>query len=111
MAPSLSTLALDAAHGPLDAWFDRGLIEETGIFHPTAVAGLRLGARRLPRGSRVQRVCEAATVMALSVHVLHDLFCRRLDASFARYRRPGVLDVRDGMVPDPVGPAGGVAAL
>jgi asparagine synthase (glutamine-hydrolysing) len=98
MAPSLSTLGLDAPHGPLDDWFDRGLIEEAGIFNPTAVAAVRLGARRLPRGSRAQLVCEAATVMALSVHVLHDLFCRKLEGSLARYRRPGVVDVRDGAV-------------
>ena len=98
MAPSLSTLGLEARHGALDDWFDRGLIEDTGIFNPTAVSALRLGARRLPRGSRAQMVCEAATVMALSVHVLHDLFCRKLATSLARYRRPGVVDVREGAV-------------
>ena len=82
--------------GPIDAYLDRQLIEEAGVFNPTAVAGLRLGARLLPAGSRAQGVCEAATVMALSVHALYDLFCRGFRASLDRYRRPGAVDARGG---------------
>ena len=98
MAPSLSTLGLDQRPGPLDVYLDRRLVEEAGVFNPTAVAALRLGARLLPAGSRAQGVCEAATLMALSVHALYDLFCRGFRASLDRYRRPGVVDVRDGAV-------------
>jgi asparagine synthase (glutamine-hydrolysing) len=87
MAPSLSTLGLDTRESPLDAWLNRRLIEEAGIFNPTAVAALRLGARLLPRGSRAQLVCESATVLALSLHILYALFCRDFRGSLARYRR------------------------
>jgi hypothetical protein len=59
---------------------------------------LRLGARLLPAGTRAQAVCEAATVLALSVHVLFDLYCRRLGDSLARYRRPVIVDASDGVV-------------
>ena len=96
MAPSLSTLGLDRRRGALDAYLDRRLIEEAGVFNPTAVAALRLGARLLPAGSRTQGVCEAATVMALSVHTLYDLYCRNFRASLDRYRRPGEVDAKDG---------------
>ena len=98
LAPSLSTLGLDHRHNALDAYFDRRLVEETGLFNPTAVAALRLGARLLPRGSRAQSVCEAATVLALSVHAMYALFCRDFRGSLERHRRPGTVDVRDGEV-------------
>jgi asparagine synthase (glutamine-hydrolysing) len=99
MAPSLSTLGLDRRHGPLDRYFDRALIEEAGIFNPSAIAALRLGARILPAGTRAQAVCEAATVLALSVHVLFDLYCRRLRESLERYRCPARVEAGDGAVP------------
>jgi len=98
MAPSLSTLGLDRRHGVLEPYFDRALIEEAGIFNPSTVRLLWLGARRLPRGTRAQSVCEAAIVLALSVHVLYDLYGRRFGEYADRYRVPGGLDLAAGAV-------------
>lgn len=98
MAPSLSTLGLEARESPLDAYLERRLIDEAGVFNPRAVAALRLGARLLPRGSRAQMVCESAVILALSVHAIFALFCRDVRGSLARYGRPGAIDVRDGAV-------------
>jgi asparagine synthase (glutamine-hydrolysing) len=98
MAPSLSTLGLDRRHSALDPYFSGDLIEEAGVFSPAAVRTLRLAARLLPAGTRAQAVAEAATVLALSVHVLFDVYCRRLRASLDRYRRPGTIALADGAV-------------
>lgn len=98
MAPSLTTLGLDRRRSPLDEYFRADLVEDAGVFNPAAIAAMRLAARLLPAGTRAQAVAEAATVLALSVHVLFDLYCRRLRASLERYRRPGTLALADGEV-------------
>ncbi len=96
VAPSLLTLGMHRHHDLLDAYLTRHRVEETGIFNPSAVAAVRLGARLLPRQSRARAVCEAATVLALSVQTLFDLYCRDLRGSFARYRWPGTVDTAIG---------------
>ena len=92
LAPSLSTFALDRRNSPLDMYLTRQCTKEAGIFNPAAIAAVRLGARLLRAGSRPQAVCEAATVLAASVHALNEMYCGDFGAALVRYRRPGTID-------------------
>jgi asparagine synthase (glutamine-hydrolysing) len=83
LAPSTTALGLDRRRSSLDAWLDPRTVREAGIFNPATIWALRRLVRLAPPGSRVQAGAEAVIVFALSVHLLHDLFCR----DFANARR------------------------
>jgi hypothetical protein len=63
------------------------------------------GVRWLPRGSYYQAVCEGMAMMALSLHVLFDLFCRNFDRYAAQFTHPRLrYDLADGAVRCPPPP-------
>jgi asparagine synthase (glutamine-hydrolysing) len=83
LAPSTTALGLDRRRSPLDAWLDGRIVREAGIFNPATIWALRRLVRLATPGSRLHAGAEAVIVFALSVHLLHDLFCR----DFASARR------------------------
>jgi len=85
LAPSRECLALD--EGMADAYFDPARVRKVGIFNPRVLSLLRSDVSRLLPGSRWRRMRESLLTMALSVHMLHDLFFDGLDVSASRYAR------------------------
>ena len=88
LAPSGESLGLDKSNPHLEPYFDPSLIREAGIFDPTMLNLVRHGSRLLPRGSNARSLCEGMVTFALSLHILHDLFCRNFAASADRHAYP-----------------------
>jgi asparagine synthase (glutamine-hydrolysing) len=114
LAPSARALGLDRPGSPLAPYLAPGIVGEAGVFSPWAVALLRRVRARAREGSRLQTVTEAALVFALSLSVLHDLFCRDFAGAARRYAPdPTTFDVSAGCVEravSGVGPAFGVSS-
>lgn len=88
LAPSAESLGLDRPGNPLIATYlapDR--IREVGIFDPLRLKGILQGVRFLPKGSHYQVLCEMLTMGALSLHILHELFCRDFRGSAERFSK------------------------
>jgi asparagine synthase (glutamine-hydrolysing) len=99
MAPSARALGLDRPDSPLARYLDRGIVSEAGVFSPWAIALLRRVRARAREGSRLHAVTEAVLVFALSLSVLHDLFCRDFAGAARRYApAPATFDVSAGSV-------------
>jgi hypothetical protein len=76
-------------------WIDRaklaGLsparIREAGIFSPLMLSLLLRALRLFPKGSYRRRLCEMGAIEALSLHILHELFCTDFRGHCDRFAR------------------------
>lgn len=94
LAPSSESLGLDRPRNALiDTYLTSDRIRDAGIFDPHALKPILSGVRYLPKGSYYQSLLEAIAMAALSLHVLHDLFCRDFQNSADRFAGKG-LDYR-----------------
>lgn len=75
---------LDIRHWSLRT-LDR--IRDAGIFDPGGVKLILYGVRFLPKGSYHQVLYEGIAMGALSLHIIHDLFCRDFRGSAERFSR------------------------
>lgn len=88
LAPSTESLGLDRPGSPLlNTYLTPDRIRDVGIFDPVQVKLILYGVRFLPTGSYYQVLCEAIAMAALSLHILHDLFCRDFRSSAVRFSR------------------------
>ncbi len=90
LAPSRECLGLDKGNPMVDAYFESSHVREVGIFNPRVLTLLRSDASRLLGGTRWQRMREGLLTIALSVHMLHDLFFDGFDDNARRYARNGL---------------------
>ncbi len=60
-------------------------IQTVGVFRPLALTAVRKLLAVLPRGSYLYGICEGILVFALSLHIIHEMFCQDFAASAERY--------------------------
>jgi asparagine synthase (glutamine-hydrolysing) len=85
LSPTPELLGLHGRNPEFERYFSRAVTEEVGIFNPVLLRMVRRVIRFLPRGSYAYGVCEALLVFALSVHILHELFCTSFAESCRRF--------------------------
>ncbi len=86
LAPSAESLGLDQPRSELiNTYLTPERIRDAGIFDDRALKPVLYGIRYLPKGSYYHTLLEGIGMGALSLHVLHDLFCRNLKSSAAHF--------------------------
>ena len=68
-------------------YLDRRVIEECGIFSPARLRALKHAQPWLRKGSTSHVLCEGLLTFAISVHVLHELFCSNFMGSVQRFEK------------------------
>lgn len=81
LAPAAQTLGLDRSSPALDHYFSPRRVKETGIFDPLRIGIARQALKVLPSRLRLYQALEGALVLALSVQILDQLFCRDFASS------------------------------
>jgi asparagine synthase (glutamine-hydrolysing) len=81
MSPSIEVLGLHRSIPALEHYLSAETTRRVGVFRPGVLAGVRGMMRLLPRGAYLYGLCEGLIVFALSLHMIHDMFCE----SFPRY--------------------------
>lgn len=90
LTPSSESLGLHLPRNPLVAtYLTPERIRDAGIFDPARLKVVLYGVRHLPQGSYYQVLCEAIVMAALSLHILHDQFCRDFRGAADRYTKRG----------------------
>ncbi len=103
MAPSAENVGLFAGHPDIAPYLRADRARRAGIFDPLMLTLLRHAVRFLPPGTQQRGLLEALLIVALSVHVLHDLFVERFEDSLRRFARGRLdFDPRAGRVEVPV---------
>ena len=87
LAPPIDVLHLEPWRVLVDEYLTPARIREAGIFSPTMLSLLLRGMRLFPKGSYRRRLCEMGVIEALSLHILHELFCARFHAHCGRFAR------------------------
>ena len=82
-----ATLDLRNGKSPLNHYLDRRVTEECGIFNPARLRTLKHALPFLGKGSNRRVRCESLLTFAISVHALHELFCRNFKDSMQRFQR------------------------
>ena len=82
-----ATLDLQNGKSPLARYLDRRVIEECGIFSPARLRALKHAQPWLRKGSTSRVLCEGLLTFAISVHVLHELFCSNFMGSLQRFEK------------------------
>ena len=101
LAPTTSALGLDTTGPLVETYLSPRFVREAGIFEPQMLKLLRRALRILPKGSYYHSACEGALVLALSLHVLYDLFCKNFSSSAVSFSHPsrmGRLEARQARV-------------
>ena len=88
LAPSTETLELDRDSALLATYLAPELIREVGVFNPSLLRLLPRALRLLPPGSFYHGLYEGVLVLALSLHVIYDLFCKNYPAYAQRFAGP-----------------------
>ena len=90
MSPSPEVLGLDDKNPLFHEYLTPRKVNEVGVFRPAALAALRKLLSLLPRGSYAYGLCEGVTIFSLSLHMLHEMFCK----SFSTYTDRFALSAR-----------------
>jgi asparagine synthase (glutamine-hydrolysing) len=88
LAPSGESLGLGKSNPHLESYFDPKFVREVGIFDPTMLNLVRHASKFLPKGGFHRSLCEGIVTFALSLHILHGLFCQDFAANADRYAWP-----------------------
>lgn len=75
LSPSPEVLGLFGRSELLDQYLSPRAARDVGVIHPWAPALVRGAMRWLPRGSYFYGLLEGALIFALSLHILHRMFC------------------------------------
>jgi asparagine synthase (glutamine-hydrolysing) len=81
VAPTAETLGLTAGRDLGERYLSREVTRRIGIFDPTLIWMALRAISILPRRTHLYALTETALTMALSVHVLHDIFVDRFRAA------------------------------
>jgi asparagine synthase (glutamine-hydrolysing) len=94
LSPSAEVLGLHRRNPVFDYYLSEEVIRRAGVFRPAAITAARRMLRLLPRRSYVYGLFEGMIVFALSLHMLHDMFCERFRASAEEYSHPSRPPIR-----------------
>ena len=94
LSPSAEVLGLHRRNPMIDYFLSAEVARRVGVFRPAALAVARRILRLLPRRSYAYGICEGLIVFALSLHMLHEMFCESFGRYAERYSRPGQRPIR-----------------
>lgn len=89
LSPSVEVLGLHRHNPMFEHYLSADVTRQVGVFRPAVLTAVRRMMRLLPRSSYLYGVCEAMVVYALSLHMLHDMFCKSFRPYADRYSRVG----------------------
>lgn len=84
-APTLDTLGFNQQSTLFDSYLSNENIKEVGIFDVHAINILKKLIQLLPKQTELYLLCEMLFTTVLSLHIIHDLFCKNLEHSVSRF--------------------------
>jgi asparagine synthase (glutamine-hydrolysing) len=88
LSPSPEVLGLFGRSALMDEYLSARSVREIGVLHPWAPWLVRNAMRVLPRGSYFYGLLEGALIFALSLHILHRMFCTSFQEFADRFAPP-----------------------
>lgn len=64
---------------PLDQYLQGDIVRQVGVFDPVKVGLIRRALPFIPKHSYQFTIAEALPIGAASLHIVNDLFCRKVD--------------------------------
>lgn len=89
LSPSVEVLGLHRRNPVFEQYLSTDVTRQVGVFRPAVLTAVRRVMQLLPRGSYIYGLCEGMVVYALSLHMLHDMFCKSFHRYADRYSRIG----------------------
>lgn len=89
-APSAGTLGLTGRSEGVAHFLERDTIKNIGLFDPLAVRSVLRMLPFLPAGSRSLGLAESMLTGVVSIHALHEMFCRDFPGSMERFSDPAI---------------------
>jgi asparagine synthase (glutamine-hydrolysing) len=87
MSPSPEVLGLHRHNPMFDHYLSAEVTRRVGVFRPAVLLAVRRMMQLSPRGSYVYGLCEGVILYALSLHMIHDMFCESFRSYAERYTR------------------------
>lgn len=87
LSPSTVVLGLHRPNPVFEHYLSAEMTRQVGVFRPAVLLAARRLLRLFPRNSHLYRLAESMIVFALSLHMLHEMFCESFPRYAERYSR------------------------